>query len=152
MVFSLWPINKCFIVCRRMTWKESISWPLLKKMTQVGGRFLHCMTLHPSGRCRSAPWPPELPLLIPSYYLLCCPTPLWSSAQGLTSLANKPLGPPSLSSASWFKALPWPHHPTQAGLKYVAGWKNRCHLHPSLAPGGNPSPLKLCHSCHQICA
>lgn len=38
-VLSLWPVNNSFVVCRRMTWKESISWPLLKKMIQVGGYF-----------------------------------------------------------------------------------------------------------------
>lgn len=43
-VLSLWPVNNGFVVCRRMTWKESISWPLLKKMIQVGGYFPPRMT------------------------------------------------------------------------------------------------------------
>ena len=43
-----WPISNSFVVSRRMTWRESTSWPSPKKMTQVGGHFPPCVTLRHS--------------------------------------------------------------------------------------------------------
>lgn len=50
-VLPPWPIGNSSVVSRRMTWRESTSWPLPKKTTQVGGRFPPRMTLHHSGKC-----------------------------------------------------------------------------------------------------